>query len=195
MPQYLENAKRMYIERMKEIMDGAIKHNGRIKMVDIGCGPATCGVALAESLKENKDCVTPLSLEYIGVDVSEAMRIKAEEEMQAVMEKSQRGKETNKRGKEEMRQTNKDSNISWLFVASIDDAAERLASKDSALVIFNFSHFFACIDVETAETLASKIKNMMTTNADNDYMVVVQQSTDDDKLRSYEVFSKVFLSK
>ena len=195
MPQYLENAKRMYIERMKEIMDGAIKHNGRIKMVDIGCGPATCGVALAESLKENKDCVTPVNLEYIGVDVSEAMRIKAEEEMQSLMEKSQRGKETNKREKEEMRQTDKDSNVSWLFLASIDDADGLLASKDSALVIFNFSHFFACIDVETAETLASKIKNMMTTNADNDYMVVVQQSTDDDKLRSYEVFSKVLLSK
>lgn len=195
MPQYLENAKRMYIERMKEIMNGAIKHNGHIRMVDIGCGPATCGVALAESLKENKDCATPVSLEYIGVDVSEAMRIKAEEEMQAEMEKSQRGKETNKREKEEMRQTDKDSNVSWLFVSSIDDAAERLASKDSSLVILNFSHFFACIDVETAELLASKIKNMMTTNADNDYMVVVQQSADDDKLRSYGVFSKVLLSK
>ena len=94
-----------------------------------------------------------------------------------------------------MQQTDKDCNVSWLFVSSIDDAAERLASKDSALVIFNFSHFFACIDVETAETLASKIKNMMTTNADNDYMVVVQQSADDDKLRSYGVFSKVLLSK
>ena len=99
------------------------------------------------------------------------------------------------KAEEEMRQTNKDSNVSWLFLASIDDAAGLLASKDSALVIFNFSHFFACIDVETAETLASKIKNMMTTNADNDYMVVVQQSTDDDKLRSYRVFSKVLLSK
>ena len=147
-------------------------------MVDMRCGPATCGVALAESLKETTSSPTVPTLSYIGIDISEAMRIKGEEEMSTKVDKA-------------TPQTSKANNIRWQFVPSMDEAAVLLATINSSLIIFNFSHFFACIDGETAEILANKIKNIMSTFPKNEYLFIVQQSADDDRLRSYGVFKKV----
>ncbi len=178
MPQYREEAKKAYLSRMDEITDLALKHNGRITMVDMGCGPATCGVALAERLKETTSSPIVPILSYIGIDISEAMRIKGEEEMSTKVDKA-------------TPQTSKANNIRWQFVPSMDEAAVLLATINSSLIIFNFSHFFACIDGETAEILANKIKNIMSTFPKNEYLLIVQQSADDDRLRSYGVFKKV----
>ncbi len=176
MPIYREKAIQLFLSRMEEITTLANRHDRRVKMIDFGCGPATCGVALAEVMgkieKGKIECKHSLNVEYIGIDTSEAMRTKGEEEMQHAA-------------------TNK--NISWQFAESLETLPHDTTLYDStlnksALVILNFAHFFASIDSETAEALAVNIKRI--TDDNNDYMWIVQQEEDDNRLRSYRVFRK-----
>ena len=175
MPERIEKAKQQYRSHMAEINDIAARHDMRVRMIDFGCGPATCGVALAKAMEEEKRSGSTLAIEYIGIDVSEAMRAKSEKEMQGI-------KTTN--------------NLSWRFVDSIDEIADNPSPVNpspgcSSLTIFSFSHFFACINGEEAESLANKIKRMMSDNPDNDHLFFVLQPEDDDRLRSYRVFKKM----
>ncbi len=170
MPKRVEWARDTYHSRMAEIVGIAARHEGRVRMIDFGCGPATCGVALAQAIKETKQAHgAKLTVEYVGIDVSEAMRDRAEEEM---------------------RQLENANYMSWRIVAS-DEEIGSDTTGSSSLTILNFAHFFVCIDGEEAEALANRTKKIMRENAKNEYLTIVMQEKEDDRLQSYRAFEKL----
>lgn len=62
-----------------EIVPKFYNTNGRIKFIDIGCGPATSGLAFAEYIYDSTG--EPASFDYFGIDMSIAMQEQANEIM------------------------------------------------------------------------------------------------------------------
>lgn len=67
------------IYERSELINLFYKTNGRIKFIDIGCGPATCGLAFAEHIYEVTGEMA--SFDYYGLDRSVAMKEQAIEIM------------------------------------------------------------------------------------------------------------------
>ena len=166
MPQYLNEAKQTFLARKEELMKLAAEYSGRLRTVDVGCGPATCGVALAEIMADDD-----INIEYVGIDVSEEMRAEGERQMKRFGGR----------------------NISWRFASSMEEAAESLsdAAQSPTLTIFCFSHFFASIDGETAERLAEQIIKIMAARKEDNHMFVIMQPQEDNRLMAFRAFRKV----
>ena len=166
MPKYQNEAKQTFLARKEEMMKLAAEYGGHLRMVDVGCGPATCGVALAETLADED-----INIEYVGIDVSEEMLAEGE-------------RQTERFG---------GRNISWRFASSMEEAAESLsdAAQSPTLTIFCFSHFFASIDGETAERLAEQIIKIMASRKEDNHMFVVMQPQEDNRLMAFRAFRKV----
>lgn len=166
MPKYQNEAKQTFLARKEELMKLAAEYGGHLRMVDVGCGPATCGVALAETMADDD-----INIEYVGIDVSEEMRAEGERQMKRFGGR----------------------NISWRFASSMEEAAESLsdAAQSPTLTIFCFSHFFASIDGETAERLAEQIIKIMAARKEDNHMFVVMQPQEDNRLMAFRAFRKV----
>uniref|UniRef100_UPI004027B3C4 AAA domain-containing protein n=1 Tax=Prevotella sp. TaxID=59823 RepID=UPI004027B3C4 len=166
MPKYQNEAKQTFLARKEELMKLAAEYGGRLQMVDVGCGPATCGVALAETMADEDT-----NIEYVGIDVSEEMRAEGERQMKRFGGR----------------------NISWRFASLMEEAAESLsnAAQSPTLKIFCFSHFFASIDGETAERLAEQIIKIMAARKEDNHMFVVMQPQEDNRLMAFRAFRKV----
>ena len=166
MPKYQKEAKQTFLVREEEMMKLASEYGGHLRMVDVGCGPATCGVALAETMADED-----INIEYVGIDVSEEMRTEGERQMKRFGGR----------------------NISWRFASSMEEAAESLsdAAQSPTLTIFCFAHFFASIDGETAERLAEQIIKIMAARKEDNHMFVVMQPQEDNRLMAFGAFRKV----
>ena len=166
MPKYQNEAKQTFLARKEELMKLAAEYGGHLRMVDVGCGPATCGVALAETMADDD-----INIEYVGIDVSEEMRAEGERQMKRFGGR----------------------NISWRFASSMEEAAESLsdAAQSPTLTIFCFSHFFASIDGETAERLAEQIIKIMAARKEDNHMFVIMQPQEDNRLMAFRAFRKV----
>ncbi len=166
MPKYQNEAKQTFLARKEEMMKLAAEYGGHLRMVDVGCGPATCGVALAATMADDD-----INIEYVGIDVSEEMRAEGERQMKRFGGR----------------------NISWRFASSMEEAAESLsdAAQSPTLTIFCFSHFFASIDGETAERLAEQIIKIMAARKEDNHMFVVMQPQEDNRLMAFRAFRKV----
>ena len=166
MPKYQNEAKQTFLAKKEEMMKLAAEYGGRLRMVDVGCGPATCGVALAEIMADED-----INIEYVGIDISEEMRAEGERQMKRFGGR----------------------NISWRFASSMEEAAESLsdAAQSPTLTIFCFSHFFASIDGETAERLAEQIIKIMAARKEDNHMFVVMQPQEDNWLMAFRAFIKV----
>ena len=166
MPKYQNEAKQTFLARKEELMKLAAEYGGHLRMVDVGCGPATCGVALAATMADDD-----LNIEYVGIDVSEEMLAEGERQMKRFGGR----------------------NISWRFASSMEEAAESLsdAAQSPTLTIFCFSHFFASIDGETAERLAEQIIKIMAARKEDNHMFVVMQPQEDNRLMAFRAFRKV----
>ena len=68
MPQYLNEAETVWHKMHQSIMKMAEKCNKQVVMIDIGCGPATYGIAFAQRFAAEMN-----KIEYVGVDTSEEM--------------------------------------------------------------------------------------------------------------------------
>jgi len=166
MPKYKNEAKQTFLAKKEELMKLAAEYGGRLRMVDVGCGPATCGVALAETMADDD-----INIEYVGIDVSEEMRAEGERQMKRFGGR----------------------NISWRFASSMEEAAESLsdAAQSPTLTIFCFSHFFASIDGETGERLAEQIIKIMAARKEDNHMFVVMKPQEDNRLMAFRAFRKV----
>ena len=166
MPKYQNEAKQTFLARKEELIKLAAEYGGHLRMVDVGCGPATCGVALAETMADDD-----INIEYVGIDVSEEMRAEGERQMKRFGGR----------------------NISWRFASSMEEAAESLsdAAQSPTLTIFCFSHFFASIDGETAERLAEQIIKIMAARKEDNHMFVIMQPQEDNRLMAFRAFRKV----
>jgi len=74
---------RAYMAKLKSLFDSELL----TRMVDLGCGPGTAGLALAESLKQP-------NVRYIGLDIAKAMHRMATSLLQAAIDGSILGKKS-----------------------------------------------------------------------------------------------------
>lgn len=140
---------------------------GRVQMVDFGCGPATCGIAFGELfLKYAPDML------YTGIDVSAAMKKKGSELLEGVF-----------RGK--LRHRMKES------FYELDNTYWEACSELPSLVLFNFSYVFSNVNAAFMEKLASHIVSLMKRYPLNHYMFIIQQSECDSRLQAYKTFRRL----
>ena len=140
---------------------------GRVHMIDIGCGPATCGVAFAELFRE----IAP-DMFYTGIDISIEMKRMGGKLIDDVFE-----------GK--LRYQMKES-FTELDGAFWDDCSEL-----PSMVLINISYFFSNVSAQFTERLATQIAEVIKRYPLNKYVFLVQHSEHDKKLNSYRVFNQV----
>ena len=164
MPIYLQEAKSAYMSLKEPILAESWEKSGKVIMIDIGCGPATCGIAFVETMR---DCISNIS--YIGVDTSMPMRKEAEKLFRTCFGST--------------------DNVECSLTDTILNAARYCSSNDNA-VILNMAHFFCCIDGSEAETLANNITKIMSHFTHNSYTIIILEDGIDRKTQSLEVFKK-----
>ena len=159
------NAKTLFSSYRPWLAALAEQCGGRVLMVDMGCGPGTCGLAFSEVMGD----AVPHFL-YRGIDVSTAMRTMAERLMTPVV--------------------GKDANLKTL--ASFAELEGEWAKRSEVphLVVFSFSYFFSNVDGRFSERLAQMIVSVMQRYPLNRYTFFIQQSDHDSRIASYRVFMK-----
>lgn len=147
-----------------EWFDNKIKSvPAELNFVDVGCGPATCGLAFITCFADDFE-----HLNYYGLDVSKAMRDKAGQLLTACC-----GSKVDFKGASSFRELN-------------DSWAAR--SEIPSLILFNISYFFSNINTVFADYLASELIAVMEKYPLNKYIFVIQNSPRDSNLRSYRTF-------
>ena len=141
-------------------------HSGRPLFIDIGCGPATCGIAFYEQFQ---DIVSKMS--YIGVDVSTEMKNKGQEMLNDVS----------------------DNKLNTEFIESFNELDESYwddCSAHPSCIIFNFSYFFSNMKPQLTEQLGRAIIERMKLYPLNKYIFIIQHSQNDAGSNSFLVFNK-----
>lgn len=159
------SAKGLYHSYSEWLMSHARDVDGRVRMIDIGCGPATCGLTFYELFKNH------IQLSYTGVDVSVEMKNMASRMLSDVC----------------------DNNIKTSFVTSFNELKDSYWASISEipnLVIFNMSYFFSNVDSKFTENLANRIIEVMQNNPLNKYVFMIQHSEHDNGIGAFRVFRK-----
>lgn len=141
--------------------------NGRVQMIDIGCGPATCGIAFYEIFKRT----TP-NMVYMGIDVSTEMKRMGKNLLNDVF----------------------NGKLHYQMLASfneIDPSYWEGCSELPSLVIFNMSYFFSNVTANFTERLAIQISEIMKKYPLNKFLFFIQHSECDKRLNSFRVFKQV----
>ena len=139
----------------------------RVQMIDIGCGPATCGIAFAETFK----AAAP-NMVYTGIDVSTEMKRMAVSMLDDVF----------------------NSSINHQMFHSfnqLDRTFWEACSELSSLVVFNMSYFFSNVSAQFSERLALQIIETMKNHPLNRYVFFIQHAECDSKLNSFKVFKQI----
>ena len=140
---------------------------GRLQFIDIGCGPATCGIAFAESfLSESCD------MQYTGIDVSVEMKAMGEQLVSSVFKNQLRHR----------------------FLSAFGELSSdywEAISEVPSLIIFNLSYVFSNLDSKFTESLARMISEKMKKYTLNKFVFVVQHSECDKRLNTYKVFKRI----
>ena len=144
--------------------------NGRVQMFDIGCGPATCGIAFHEIFKDT----TP-NMVYTGIDVSTEMKRMGKNLLNDVF-------------------SGKLHHQMLSSINEIDMSYWEGCSELPSLVIFNMSYFFSNVTANFTEKLATQISEIMKKYPLNRYLFFIQHSECDKRLNSFRVFKQVLSS-
>ncbi len=144
--------------------------NGRVHMIDIGCGPATCGIAFAETfLQEAPNMI------YTGIDVSIEMKRMGRNFLNDALHR-----------KLQYQMLDSFNSLDFNFW----DGCSELPS----LVIINMSYFFSNVTAQFTERLAMQISEIIKRYPLNRYLFFIQHSECDKKLNSYRVFRHILTS-
>ena len=143
------------------------EREGRVHMVDIGCGPATCGLAFAGRWLDEVP-----GMRYTGIDPSAAMREKGEALLTGVFSNRLHHRLL----------------PSWEELEKEWPASEHEAPS---LIVFNFSFFFSILSAQFTEQLAARIAHLMQSHPHHRYVFLVQYAICDRQLNAYNVFGHV----
>ena len=144
--------------------------DGRVQMVDIGCGPATCGIAFCEVFEE-----TVPGMVYTGIDISIEMKRMGKRMLDDMFS-----------GKLHYQMLDS--------VSEMDMTYWEGCSELPSLIIFNMSYFFSNVTAHFTERLALQIAEIMRRHPLNKYLFIVQHSESDEQLNSYKVFRQLLRS-
>ena len=141
--------------------------SGRLTLIDFGCGPMTSGLAFNQIYLDKFD---NYKLNYIGIDISNAMLQKANEFSKTSLF---------------------NSNANFYLIKSIKELEKELLDKCFRLsntVILNFSYLFANLSVGQTVKLANDINKMVKEYPLNKYIVVYQNPKN--KYHNFAKFKK-----
>ena len=141
--------------------------NGRVQMIDIGCGPATSGIAFAEVFRQ----AAP-DMVYTGIDVSAEMQRMGRSLLDDVF------------GGALHYQLLDD-------VSLLDKSYWEGCSELPSLVVFNMSYFFANVTAHFAERFAVQMSEVMKRYPLNRYLFFIQHDACDRQLNAFQVFRQV----
>ena len=167
MQDYYSEAKKMYCSYRNELMENGLVVSDNIMFIDMGCGPATAGLAFMEVFGDVVSMV-----EYYGVDTSEAMLEMAEKMMH-------------------------DGYADKVGIHTVNSLLRMNANFWSAIsevpsvVVFNFSYFFSNVSPTFAENLANQIAQIVNNHPLNKYVFFVLQAQGEESVKSYRVFEKL----
>lgn len=167
MRQHYCSSKNVYISYQSWISAQISSVRGRVQMIDIGCGPATCGIAFAEIFNKKAP-----NMVYTGIDVSTEMKRMGKKFIDDIFHEG----------------------LHYHMIDSfnaLDDSFWDGCSELSSLVIINMSYFFSNVTAQFTERLAIHISEVMKKYPLNKYLFFIQHSEHDKQLNSYKVFKKV----
>lgn len=167
MQDYYSEAKKMYCSYRNELMENGLVVSDNIMFIDMGCGPATAGLAFMEVFGDVVSMV-----EYYGVDTSEAMLEMAEKMMH-----------DGYADKVGIHTVNSLFRLNANFWSAI--------SEVPSVVVFNFSYFFSNVSPTFAENLANQIAQIVNNHPLNKYVFFVLQAQGEESVKSYRVFEKL----
>ena len=141
--------------------------DGRLHFIDIGCGPASAGVAWAEIFSpEAKNMV------YTGIDSSAEMRSMAQRFVNETFSGS----------------------LHCRTAESLDALGHGFwkgCSELPSLIVFNFAYFFSNVSPQFAERLAAQLSAIMRNYPLNRYAIFVQHAETDKGLNAFKVFRRI----
>ncbi|NDV67123.1 AAA domain-containing protein [Bacteroides sp. 224] len=143
---------------------------GRLQMIDIGCGPATCGIAFSEIFLHDAP-----NMVYTGIDISTEMKKMGKQ----LLEDIHHG---------HLHYQMKDS------FNALDSIYWDGCSELPSLILFNMSYFFSNVNAQFTEQLALQISEVMKKYPLNKYVFFIQHSDCDKKLNSYKIFRRILNS-
>ena len=149
---------------LKNLIDA---FGGRLHFIDIGCGPATCGIAFAETFNNLSS-----DMLYTGIDVSVEMKSMGKQLIKNVFQDQLRYRFISTFGEI--------SNDNWLSISEIP-----------SFIIFNLSYVFSNLDSRFTENLAQKITESIKRFTLNKYIFIIQHSECDKKLNTYKIFKRI----
>ena len=167
MQDYYSEAKKMYCSYRNGLMENGLVVSDNIMFIDMGCGPATAGLAFMEVFGDVVSMV-----EYYGVDTSEAMLEMAEKMMH-----------DGYADKVGIHTVNSLLRLNANFWSAI--------SEVPSVVVFNFSYFFSNVSPTFAENLANQIAQIVNNHPLNKYVFFVLQAQGEESVKSYRVFEKL----
>ena len=167
MRQHYCSSRNIYMSYKDLITAQIVSVNQRVQIIDIGCGPATCGIAFAEIFKE-----TAPNMVYTGIDVSTEMKRMGRNLLDEVFH----------------------SKINYQMLNSLNELDASYwegCSELPSLVIFNMSYFFSNVSAQFTERLAIQMSEIIKNYPLNKYMFIIQHSECDKKLNSFKVFKRI----
>jgi SAM-dependent methyltransferase len=161
-------ASRMVFADMAESLRSSLRlTGGRLRMVDIGCGPATSGIAFAELfLGDAPDMV------YTGIDISTEMKRMGDAMLTRIFG-------------ERLRHDSAES------LASLGRDYWEFAAEQPATVVINIAHLFPNVTSQFAERLARQIVELTEQYPHHRYMVVIQHGATAARLNASLLFGHV----
>jgi hypothetical protein len=151
------------------ILERVQSTSGRLQLIDIGCGPATCGIAFAEHFLQNVP-----RMGYIGIDVSAEMQQMGRNLISNIFD-----------GKLNVQMRD--------AYAALNGDYWRSISELPSTVILNFSYFFSNVSAAFTQDLATKIVETMKQYPLNQYVFIIQHAETDQENKSFKTFKQVLL--
>lgn len=167
MRRYYCSCRVLYVRHKDWIEKNICSVDGRLRFVDVGCGPATCGIAFAELFRK----LAP-DMEYTGIESSPEMKAMAEKLLDDVFA----------------------GNLCYRMADTwdvLEQCAEEDASRQPAMIVINLSYFFPGISTGFAERLAYRMVDVVQKHPNHKYVLFIQQSETDRELHSFKVFRKI----
>ena len=154
-------------EKQKALISDMAQAYRHIHFIDIGCGPATSGIAFAELFHTGKT-----SASYIGIDTSAEMRKMGGQFLTSMF----------------------GNTLEYAMPASFNKLGKdwwKNISAEPSLVIFNFAGVFSSFSSQFSEHLAYEIIGKMREYPHNIYLFAIQHSGFGSHLNPYNVFIRV----
>jgi SAM-dependent methyltransferase len=154
-------------EAHRALLEDLFASEGRLLVLDIGCGPGTAGLALADLLPGR-------SFDYLGIDLAPPMHAKALALWEAARARGLIGKDSTATFR-----------TSWT-----DVAVDQVAPASSLLVVLSYCCASHTLTWKSLQSLAHTVRGLQESRTGKPLVLAYMNSTNALANRNYEVFKQ-----